>query len=97
MKFEISKNENFREIWHGTNFGKTLDLTDNVEGTVLYADDTTIITENDDIKTLEKDSNTKLNLAVDWFRANKLTLNEKKNKNNEYHIKQKRHKHTIIH
>ena len=54
------------------------DLTDNIEGTVLYADDTTIITENDDIKTLEKNSNMKINLAVDWFRANKLTLNEKK-------------------
>jgi len=54
------------------------DLAENIEGTILYADDTTFITENADITKLEQDTNNKLENAENWFKANKLTLNEKK-------------------
>ena len=54
------------------------DLADNIEGTLLYADDTTIITNNNDMDKLETETNKKLSTAEDWFKANKLTLNENK-------------------
>ena len=54
------------------------DLADNVKGTLLYADDTTIQTQDENPNKLTKDTNNKLETAVDWFKANKLTLNNKK-------------------
>ena len=54
------------------------DLAWSIDGLVLYADDTTIVTENSDITILEQTANNKMKIAADWFRANKLTLNAKK-------------------
>ena len=54
------------------------DLADSIPGTILYADDTTFITENKDPAELELETNNKLQEAANWFKANKLTLNEKK-------------------
>ena len=57
------------------------DLPANIEGTVLYADDTTLINEHSNIDELEKNTNKRLEIASDWFKANKLTLNAKKTRN----------------
>ena len=54
------------------------DLAENVNGTLLYADDTTLINEDNDLKELEKKANHTVKTAADWFKANKLTLNAKK-------------------
>ena len=54
------------------------DLALNIEGTVLYADDTTLETTDENELTLTHKINNKLSIASDWFRANKLTLNAKK-------------------
>jgi len=54
------------------------DLATVVNGTILYADDTTFITSNRCTQNLKTEVNKKLETAADWFKANKLTLNEKK-------------------
>ena len=54
------------------------DLALNIEGTVLYADDTTLETSDNNEQILTQRVNEKLLIASDWFRANKLTLNAKK-------------------
>ena len=50
----------------------------NIDGLVLYADDTTIVTAKGNAQNLIKDTNNKLEITADWFKANKLTLNAKK-------------------
>ena len=54
------------------------DLATTVNGTILYADDTTFITSNKCTQNLKTEVDEKLKIASDWFKANKLTLNEKK-------------------
>ena len=54
------------------------DLSSNIEGTVLYADDTTIETSSTTNSKLETSVNRKFITAADWFNANQLTLNSKK-------------------
>ena len=54
------------------------DISDNIKGTFLYADDTTLMTKHRDEATLVNEANNKLEIAKDWFAANKLTLNAKK-------------------
>ena len=44
----------------------------------MYADDTTITTDHQTASELERITNSKVETAADWFKANKLTLNAKK-------------------
>jgi hypothetical protein len=48
--------------------------------TVLFADDTAIMLEGTDGEELGKEMEKELGVAVDWFRANKMSLNVKKTK-----------------
>ena len=57
------------------------DLAINIEGSLLYADDTTLINEDSNIQELEVKANQTITIADDWFKANKLTLNAKKTRN----------------
>ena len=45
---------------------------------ILFADDTTIVYTSDDIQTLFRVVNHDLEMATDWFRANKLSINAQK-------------------
>ena len=42
---------------------------------ILFADDTTIVYASNDIQTLFQVVNQDLEMATDWFRANKLSIN----------------------
>ena len=57
------------------------DLSLHIDGTILYADDTTLINEDVDLNSLEVRTNKQIETASDWFKANKLTLNAKKTRN----------------
>ena len=48
--------------------------------TLLFADDTTLEDKDADLDNLTKKCNANLTLAANWFQANRLTLNAKKNK-----------------
>ena len=48
--------------------------------TTLFADDTGFLLSSPNIKSLEKQANSELNKASEWFKANKLTLNVAKTK-----------------
>ena len=48
--------------------------------TVLFADDTLLANEHEDIEELFKQTNSKLEMAATWFCDNKLTLHPKKTK-----------------
>ena len=48
--------------------------------TTLFADDTGFLISSTNIKLLEKQANTELSKAFEWFKANKLTLNVAKTK-----------------
>ena len=54
------------------------DLAENVNGTLLYTDDTTLINEDSNLEDLKEKATHTVNTAADWFKANKLTLNAKK-------------------
>ena len=45
---------------------------------ILFADDTTIVYTSDDLQTLFQSVNQDLDMATDWFRANKLSINAQK-------------------
>ena len=47
--------------------------------TVLFADDTAMVKEGTDKAELARELEQELNTATEWFRANKLSLNVKKN------------------
>ena len=47
---------------------------------VLFADDTTMYITGKQISEIYKDMNNELEILVDWFRANKLSLNSSKTK-----------------
>lgn len=55
------------------------DLPDAIEiGSILFADDTTIFCSHKDIPTLYAMMNNQLDIVNDWFRSNKLSLNNNK-------------------
>ena len=54
------------------------DISHTIDGTFLYADDTTIVSSNENPDTLIHNANQKMRIASKWFQANKLTLNAKK-------------------
>ena len=53
------------------------DLAQIVKGTLLYADDTTLINEDANLNDLEEKANHTVKTTADWFKANKLTPNAK--------------------
>ena len=69
----------------------TNDLPDCIEGaeTILFADDTTICQSSDNIEFLYYGMNDNLDRLMDWFKANKLSLNI--NKTNYMMFPNKRH------
>ena len=56
------------------------DLPDAIENarSIIFADDTTIYISGRNIESIYRTMNRELNVVVDWYRANKLSLNETK-------------------
>ena len=54
------------------------DLSLHIDGPILYADDTTLVNEDVNKASLADQTNKQLETASNWFKANKLTLNAKK-------------------
>ncbi len=55
----------------------TNDLPNNLKNTsaILFADDTTLITQSEQINEVYANANIDLNIICDWFKSNKLSLN----------------------
>ena len=54
------------------------DLPDAIENSrfIIFADDITIYISGRNIESIYRKMNMELNVVVDWYRANKLSLNE---------------------
>ena len=63
---------------------------------ILYPDDTSILLSGSDLQKLVREMNRELELISEWFKANKLTLNNDKTYYMVFHRGRRKFKNNII-
>ena len=61
-----------------------IDMSSRILSFILFADDTNIFCSNNNIYSLTKTVNEELKNVSDWFKANKLSLNDIQSKKQKY-------------